>query len=145
MGIPALFLLFAITELEGFEHPHKILMRLLLIMFHFFVTIFVTVFGHFSLISPRGDNIIYMELCQTFPQSLLDLFLAYHAIMLVICFPVITEGGIQIRVVVAVPHRIEVRTRLPCFSHSEGREVLPELLRCGQTSLCQISISAAVI
>lgn len=145
MGTPALFLLFAITELEGFEHPHKILMRLLLIMFHFFVTIFVTILGRFPSISPRGDNIIYMELCQTFPQSLLDLFLAYHTIMLVICFPVITEGRIQILIVVPVPHRIEVRTCLPCFAHSEGREVLPELLCCGQSCLCQICIPAAVI
>ena len=145
MGIPALFLLFVITELEGFEPTNKTLKRLLFIEFNFFVTIFVTVFGRFSSISPRGDNIIYMGLCQTFPQSLLDLFLAYHAIMLVICFPVITEGSIQIRIVVAVPDRIEVRARLPCFSHSEGREMCPELLRSGQSCCHQIGISRAII
>ena len=42
VGIPALFLLFVITELEGFEPTNKVLIRLLFTAFHFSVTIFVT-------------------------------------------------------------------------------------------------------
>ena len=48
MGIPALFLLFVITELEGFEPTNKTFKRLLLIVFHFSVTIFVTIFCRFD-------------------------------------------------------------------------------------------------
>lgn len=81
----------------------------------------------------------------TLALSALDLGLAAHTIVLVVCLPVIAECRIEVRIGVAVCHRREVCRCLPSLQHPECREMHPELIRRFETSGQQIRIPSAVV